>query len=76
MHCLKVRCLMLQEQERAMERKPCRKSDFLRNLSWACSEELYDCHLEIDGALSRNRRISNSIGIGRLAGSYFDFKEE
>lgn len=28
-----------------MEREQCRKVNFLQDLPWACSEELYDCHL-------------------------------
>ena len=39
------------------------RGDGLKVESWACSEELYDCHLVLDGALSYIIRTESMYGI-------------
>lgn len=45
---------MWQTQGRIGERGKRRKGLILQKAAWACGEELYDCHLTIDGALSEH----------------------
>lgn len=33
----------------------------LRRAAWACNEELYDCHLGLDGALSKMNNTEESL---------------